>query len=70
MADKCTVETASRQVFFERILLSLRDENKVALLLTEEDLMVLVNCLEGDGGKTPKEFAQDLRQLQKEAYGR
>lgn len=53
-----------------RILTSLIDTTRVAVLLEEKDLLLLVNALEGDGSEQARDFAADLRQLRKGVFGR
>lgn len=68
-----------RSVMEKQLLVWLEDKSKVALLITEDDLNVLVMALDGFSDSLPgghemeskcKDFAKDLQQLRKEAFGK
>jgi len=74
-AGKNKVEHATRQVIEKQLLTSLEDKSKVALLLTESEVDILISALflsESNRMAMPslyKAFRLDLEQLKREAFG-
>ena len=66
----CKVEHVSREVLERRLLTTLHEGNRVAVLLEEKDLWLLINALEGDGGVEPMSMSADLRKLGEAAFGK
>lgn len=69
----CKVVNTPRTVIEGQLLAALDDKTKVALLIVEEDLTMLINALEQNHQPSPakvEEFATDLRQLRREAFGK
>lgn len=66
-----TVENMKREVIERKLLAALNDETKVAALLEKQDLDVLIEALEfyeGPSFEKTRQFANDFRQLRKEAF--
>ena len=80
--EKCVVEKTTRSVIEHKLLTALNDENKVAILATEQDLKDLHAALCGYARgerkgeiltweawmKRCKSLAQDIQQLLDEAF--
>ena len=68
-----TVEYQHLSQVQERLLQTLsRDKTKVGLLLVEEDVLLLIDALQGNShrhGTKSLEFARDLETLRRSVYG-
>lgn len=65
------VEHAPRHVIAGKLLTTLmNDQSKVAMLLTQHELDFLISVLDGDGGKEARDFADDMRVLSVQAFGK
>ena len=69
---KLKVQRSSREVIENRLLASLKDEAKVAIVIGRDELLSIINALE----KVPRPTAEqrsivsDLRRLNAEAFAR
>ena len=64
----CSVESLNRQVIENQLLAALDDKSKVAILATEDDLVMLINALGFVTGDKAWEFRADLQQLKSAAF--
>ena len=72
----CSTETVSHQVIEQQILTALDDRAKVALVIDESDLCLLIDALSwrmADLNASPRSrqwvFLQDLMKLKQAAFG-
>lgn len=71
----CQITSVGREVIESRLLVALTEEDKVAVVLTESDLDLLIRYIAMEDLETEEcmkldEFAGDLKQLRKAAFGR
>lgn len=73
MTDKvrkpCTVLESSRAIFEEKLLASLSDESKVAMILDRADLDLLIMGLDTLTPERARELSGDMQQLRRAAFG-
>lgn len=78
MAKQTRVLPAKREIIQDRLLASLDDKSKVAIVVNKDDLDLLIegmvyvytNSLKrGYKRKKSKEFLDDMRKLRKHAFG-
>lgn len=67
-APACSEEHVGRQVIENKLLAALNDDSKVAVLLSGQDLRMLICALEQYSGGPQREFAADMRQLLRAAF--
>ena len=67
---KCDVEPVSRQVISNKLLVALDEGDKVAVVLSSDDLSMLIDVLREAKVRTEKQeqFRRDLEQLRREAF--
>lgn len=68
MNGPVSFELASRQVIQDRLLAALDDKSKVAVLLTKEDLQILIRALAPIDRQPERQFCQDLQSLLDAAF--
>lgn len=78
MSKQCTVTHHNREVIEDKLLTALEDGHTVAALLQEADLDLLIHALDdmaekqtysAELTKKARDFAADMRQLRKAAFG-
>jgi len=70
MSDENTLRVirSTRTVLERKLLTALKDNSKVAILATEEDLDLLISALGDSIQKDAQEYAADLKNLRAAAF--
>ena len=74
--DEIQVERSSQDEMARRLFISLREGDKVALVISKKELDALISALHGEDNLTvirnldiERKLSKDLRRFRKEAFG-
>ena len=69
MKDRLTTIPTSREVIENQLLVSMEDKSKVALILTCDDLTMLIDALAYAIDDKRTQMRRDLQELRHKAFG-